>query len=175
MRVIKAPNDYERQRHDVICFLAGGITDCPDWQTEVVESLLRMERNDIDLSQLVIMNPRRENFPINDPSANEEQIQWEFKWLEECDIFSMYFAPGESVQPICMYELGRNILRMQQKYMVSWQDHLVISVADGYKRSKDVLVQANLAIGRDIVPEHVTPQDHAHAILMAYTWATDGM
>lgn len=28
----------------------------------------------------------------------------------------MYFCESESVQPICMYELGRNLIRMQQRF-----------------------------------------------------------
>lgn len=176
MKVITAPEKYERQYNDIICFLAGGITNCKNWQSQVINTFLSMEKSGIDLSRLVIMNPRRDNFPIDDPLAAEEQIYWEYKWLEECDIFSMYFASGESDQPICMYELGRNILRMQQKFMVSWKDHLAISVEDGYKRKNDVLIQTRLAIdGRDIVLEHTIPQDHAHDILMSYTWIAEDL
>lgn len=175
MKVVTAPMEYERQKEDVICFLAGGITGCPDWQSDVIKSLMRMEQSGIDLSHLVIMNPRRENFPIDDPSASETQIKWEFDWLEECDIFSIYFAGCESLQPISLYELGRNLLRMKEKFPISWKDHLAVSVADGYKRDHDVVVQTELAVGKDIVLEHATPQDHAHDILMSYTWITEGI
>ena len=105
----------------------------------------------------MIFNPRRENFPIGDKNAAYEQIQWEFDQLEKCDIFSMYFCAGESDQPICMYELGRNILRMQNKFPADWQERIIISVEDGYKRKQDVLIQTELATHIDIVNTQVSP------------------
>ena len=33
------------------------------------------------LDDLVVFNPKRENFPIDDPNAAYEQIAWEFSWL----------------------------------------------------------------------------------------------
>ena len=65
--------------------------------------------------------------------------------IEKCDVFTMYFAGGESDQPICMYELGRNILKMQYKYPNSWKDRIVITCNSNYKRLNDVLVQTCLA------------------------------
>ena len=32
MRVIEAPNDIILNDNEITCFLAGGITDCEDWQ-----------------------------------------------------------------------------------------------------------------------------------------------
>ena len=57
----------------------------------------------------------------------------------------MYFCSGESDQPICMYELGRNILRMQMRFPSDWEKRIVISVEDGYKRKQDVIIQTDLA------------------------------
>ena len=65
--------------------------------------------------------------------------------IENCDVFTMYFAGGESDQPICMYELGRNILRMQYEYPKSWKNRIVITCNSNYKRLNDVLVQTCLA------------------------------
>lgn len=50
-------------------FLAGGITGCPDWQAAVV----RM----VGDANVVLLNPRRENFPMDDPKASLDQILWE--------------------------------------------------------------------------------------------------
>jgi hypothetical protein len=160
MRVITAPEEYERQKGDVFCFLAGGISDCPEWQEEVIQYLERM-----NLDRLVIFNPRMKNFPIDDPNASEKQIRWEFKYLEQADIFSMYFCKSESVQPICMYELGRNLTRFAEKPLC-----VAVSVEDGYKRATDVEIQSQLALGKDYVYRNAIPIGHAINISMSYKY-----
>ena len=82
---------------------------------------------DIELSAdykngLYLLNPRREDW-IEEPGAAERQIEWEFDMIERCDVFTMYFAGGESDQPICMYELGRNIERMKQRFPLTTAEH----------------------------------------------------
>ena len=140
MKVIIAVEKYNRQENDVFCFLAGGITNCQEWQNKVIELLSDVDNN------LVIFNPRRKNFPINDPNASLEQIQWEFDKLEQCDIFSMYFdGPTKSDQPICFYELGRNIERMKQKFPNDWTNRIIISCNTNFKRFSDVIIQTRLA------------------------------
>ena len=73
VKVITAVEQYEKQPGEVTCFLAGGITDCGEWQDEVIKYLTEVE---VDLSGLVLLNPRRKNFPIHDPNASNEQITW---------------------------------------------------------------------------------------------------
>lgn len=112
-------------------FLAGGIQKCPEWQIEIVK-LLSDEL-------ITILNPRRKNFPIHDPNAAKEQIEWEFHRLNNSDIFSMWFSNADSDQPICMYELGR--------HLVLHRDHpetIVIGVEPGYRRAQDVVIQSGL-------------------------------
>ena len=146
--------------HVLSVFLAGGITRCKDWQSEVIKCLSGTE--------IVICNPRRKTFDITDPSATQNQIKWEFRMLEMTDIFSMYFCAGESDQPICMYELGRNIVRMQQRFPYSWSDRIVISVEEGYSRSFDVCMQTKLATDdKIVVNRNATPETHAKAIKSA--------
>lgn len=74
MRVITAPEPLNIKDDDVVVFLAGGITNCPNWQWNVIK-LLKDAVN--DYPNLVILNPRRDNFPIDDPNASEEQITWD--------------------------------------------------------------------------------------------------
>ncbi len=145
MRVITAPERYEPSDKDITVFLAGGIVNCKNWQKQVIDTLYNDQYYENDLGLFVLFNPRRDNFPIHDKSAAIQQIAWEFDMIEKCNIFSMYFSSGESDQPICMYELGRNILRMQMKYPADWQDRIIISIEDGYKRKQDVLIQTGLA------------------------------
>ena len=152
---ITAPQNYNYKDYDVKVFLAGGITNCATWQQEVIDLL---NKDEAQLENLVIFNPRRENFPINDPCAAYEQIKWEYKMLEQCDIFSMYFSAGESDQPICMYELGRNILRMQMRFPADWEKRIIISVEDEYKRKQDVFIQVGFATNDMIITN--TTSDH---------------
>lgn len=137
-------------------FLAGGITNCENWQKEIIKEL--------EFEDITIFNPRQKNFDINDNSASIKQITWEFERLEQMDIFSMYFCNSSSDQPICMYELGRNIIRMQNRFPNDWQDRIIISVENGYKRSQDVIIQTALCASHLFVDNNVTPQAHAHYI-----------
>ena len=51
-KVIVAPQEIVKN-NDVTVFLAGGITDCPWWQDEVIEYLCTHE------APCTILNPRR--------------------------------------------------------------------------------------------------------------------
>ena len=167
MRVITAPEPLDIRDDEVAVFLAGGITDCPNWQAEIIRELKATASD----TKIVLLNPRRDSFPIGDPDAAEEQITWEFKALEHMDIFSMYFCSGTSDQPICMYELGRNICRMQMRFPFDWIDHIVISTESEYKRFRDVVIQTELATGEAYTPNILITGNvyrHAREILSAY-------
>ena len=141
-------------------FLAGGITNCKEWQKKVIEEL--------EFEDISIFNPRQEHFDISDKNNAYKQISWEFERLEQMDIFSMYFCNDNSMQPICMYELGRNILRMQNRFPFDWEKRIVISVEDGYERVKDVLIQTELATkGRIFIETDATPESHSQYIRSA--------
>lgn len=123
-------------------FLAGGITKCEDWQSLTIEGLTKF-----NLPNLLVFNPRRSNFDVTDPFASQKQIEWEFKYLNNMDIFTMYFANSESVQPICMYELGRHIERMMHRFPSDWKNRIIIGIEKGYSRTQDVIIQTKLAFG----------------------------
>lgn len=172
MKVITAPEVYKLQDGEVSVFLAGGITNCSNWQEKVITKL-ESELCGSTYDNLVIFNPRRENFPIDKPSAAYEQIEWEFNNLGCMDIFSMYFCESNSDQPICMYELGRYISEMQKRFPIDWKDRIIISVEEGYKRKKDVLVQSRLACGKIFInqgqPQVEVLRDlHVKQIIKAY-------
>lgn len=144
-------------------FLAGGITNCKEWQKEVIENLKYEEYEDVSL-----FNPRQEHFDVSDKSASYKQILWEFERLEKMDIFSMYYCNDNSDQPICMYELGRNIVRMQNRFPSDWEKRIVISVEDGYRRKADVLIQTELAtLNKVFVDGNATPDLHSQYIMKA--------
>ena len=141
-------------------FLAGGITNCKEWQKVVIEEL--------KFEDISLFNPRQEHFDVSDKNASYKQILWEFERLEKMDIFSMYYCNDNSDQPICMYELGRNIVRMQNRFPSDWEKRIVISVENGYKRQADVLIQTELATQNKIfVDTNATPDLHAQYIKQA--------
>lgn len=141
-------------------FLAGGITNCKEWQKAVIEELASED--------ISFFNPRQEHFDVSDKNASYKQILWEFERLEKMDIFSMYFCNDNSDQPICMYELGRNIVRMQNRFPSDWEKRIVISVEDGYKRKADVYIQTELATLNEVfVDGNATPDVHAQYIKQA--------
>lgn len=154
---ITAPSEMEPIYKTV--FLAGGISNCKEWQKAVMQEL-----KDTDVS---IFNPRQEYFDITDKFASYKQIQWEFERLEQMDIFSMYFCNDNSDQPICMYELGRNIVRMQNRFPTDWQNRIVISVEQGYRRAEDVIIQTRLCAPNVNVDKDATTVRHANRILEA--------
>ena len=117
-QIITAPS-LEKPKF-ISIFLAGGITYCKNWQNEVIKEL--------EFEDVSIFNPRQINFDIKDKSASFKQISWEFERLEQMEIFSIYFCESNSDQPICMYELGRNIVRMQNRFPSNWQDRIIIGV-----------------------------------------------
>jgi len=112
-------------------FLAGGITNCPDWQSDLIAKLRNI--TDIDLD---IYNPRRKNFPINDPKASYEQILWEFEKLKNTDMIVFWFSRG-SLNPIVLYELGM--------WGNSRDTSIIVGIDREYERRRDVMIQTNLA------------------------------
>lgn len=78
-------------------FLAGGITDCPDWQARACEML---DRN----TSLTVLNPRRKDWPMSG-GMSEQQIIWERLHLNVADEIIFWF-PKETLCPIALFELG---------------------------------------------------------------------
>lgn len=175
MKVIVPPKIYRPGENEISVFLAGGITNCSNWQNEIIQRIEELRADDFD-DDLIIYNPRRDNFPIHQSSAAEEQIRWEFNKLNQMDIFSMYFCEGESDQPICMYELGRYISQMQLRFPTDWNRRIIISVEDEYKRINDVIIQTKLACGHririntqeDYVSKEALRIRHTDSIIKAY-------
>lgn len=139
--VVTAPEKIEFPVGSIRIFLSGGIQKCREWQKELIDMFKHLN---ID-TDIYLINPRRDNFPIDDLNAAEEQITWEFDMLEECDFFTMFFDNSDSDQPICFYELGRNIERMKQKFHKIWQNNIIITCDKNFKRVQDVVIQTRLA------------------------------
>ncbi len=124
MKYIEAPHEYQGNERSV--FLAGGITECADWQRDLT-ALLRGE-------EIVLLNPRRCNFPMHDPNAAKEQIEWEYRHFKKADAVSFWF-PKETLCPITLYELGVQMIKHKP---------LFIGVHPEYERRVDVEIQTKL-------------------------------
>lgn len=144
MRYIEAFSEFQESwyfrnsRKEVSVFLAGGISNCPDWQKEVVTRfgmLLGKFHNHIpQLRNLVLINPRRENFNINDPNETVKQIEWEHAHLKSADVILFWFCE-ETLCPITLFEYG--------KWLVS-DKKLIVGCHENYKRKEDVIAQTRL-------------------------------
>lgn len=146
MQYVECPSTFfvRYSNFEQTVFLAGGITGCPDWQTEM-KSLLR----DTDL---VLYNPRRKDFPIDDPSASDEQIRWEHKYLNSCDRILFWF-PKDTLCPITLFELGAHLKDDKP---------IAVGVEPGYARETDVRIQ--VALERPEITVVSTLHDLAEAI-----------
>lgn len=124
---IECPGSYLLNTKKQSVFLAGGITGCNNWQQEIVDIL--------DDDEIIIYNPRRKDFPIDDPSSAEAQIKWEYHHMRVADTILFWF-PGETMCPITLYELGT--------WSVSFNKPIFIGVHPEYIRKQDVIIQTKL-------------------------------
>jgi len=125
MRYIESPETYFVKGGKSL-FLAGGIQGCENWQQE-----MRKYLNNVPI---VLFNPRRKDFPIDDPSAAQAQIEWEFEYLRKASMILFWF-PKETLCPIVLYELG------------SWSmtdKKIFVGIHPEYKRKQDVEIQTKL-------------------------------
>ncbi len=126
MTYIEALTEYDGPGPSL--FLAGGITGTFDWQADVVARLADLP--------LAILNPRRKNFPIDDPNAAPAQIEWEFRHIRRATAVLFWFPP-ETLCPIALYELGGRALVREQP--------LFVGTHPDFQRRLDVEVQLRLA------------------------------
>ena len=141
---------YKPMNKKIICFLAGGITDCNDWKKKVINNINQTIHRGTD--NLVIINP----------------TNWKYKYLTNIDIFSIYFCnTPESDRSINFYELGRYATLMKQKYD-DFPLRIIISCECGFKEAHKVLYQINNISCHIPVCLNSNPQDHARRIVEAY-------
>ena len=169
MKIIQAPQQYEKRKNEIACFLAGGCTDT-EWSQEVLSYLDKH-----NLNSLVIYNPYNSNI-----ESQFKQIEWEFNYLNnyinDYFIFSVYFDKYTD-QPISMYELGRaSVLCKPQSVEVVKRGSLttttsvnlnygfpmVVSVHPEAPKKQDIICQCGLA---KVEVSQRTPEEHAKEIL----------
>lgn len=182
MKVYISPARPDVSEIDINCtyvFLAGGITKCWDWQDRCCELIQEIAKeNEINTDRLIVFNPRRLLFGVSDKTACDEQITWEYDYLHLCDIFSMYFCESNSVQPICLYELGHYIPGIMSQYSNYHKalQRIVVTAESNYARCYDVEKQLELCLGpkeksmifdKNEYREEAI-RSHAYRILIAY-------
>lgn len=131
MRYVEAPAVHRPAPGDPpSVFLAGGITHCPPWQSEAAR----------ELADFVVLNPRRADFDVSDPSQTDVQIAWEYAHLLRADLTLFWFPACDAVltvQPITLYELGAAAATPGRR--------LVVGADPGYPRRADVVTQLSLS------------------------------
>lgn len=132
MIYIEAPKSFVGQNLTSL-FLAGGISQCPDWQKTVIEELKD--------TNLVLLNPRRKHFDISDQNTTLLQINWEHTHLSLTNAILFWF-PSETLCPITLLELG--------SYLKS-DKPLFIGCHPDYQRKLDVEIQSRLVRPHQIV------------------------
>lgn len=123
-KYIEAPEEFDGQGQAIFC--AGGISNCPDWQSQMVELLKS--------SSWTILNPRSAKFAIDDPHSSQKQIEWEYTHLRLAQVILFWF-PSESICPIALYELGAWSMTNKP---------LFIGIHPDYPRKQDIEIQTAL-------------------------------
>ena len=111
-------------------FVAGGISNCPDWQTDITSIM--------DTNLYDVVNPRRQIGFDSTGAIAREQIEWEHSALSKIDSCIFWF-PQETLCPITLLEAGRMIERAKHHTV-----RLTIGWHPNYARAFDLEVQIDL-------------------------------
>ncbi len=139
IKLITCPEEQTTSRNTL--FLAGGISNCPDWQSDLIKL--------IDKLPITTLNPRRLSFDTSNPSATDFQIAWEHRHLHIAETISFWF-PKETECPITLFELG---------YWLLSSKPLIIGADPDYIRIQEIF--AYLAIHRPELRIDTTLKDLA--------------
>ncbi len=140
MKYIECPQEYQCAGSDLTLFLGGGITNCPEWQKEIV--------NKLSATEITLLNPRRKEWEFRKidnvaqgSNIEKEQIEWEHRHLLRADAILFWF-PCETLCPIALYELGAWNFRPKTLFIGTHPD---------YARRRDVEIQTKLERGSQVV------------------------
>lgn len=138
MNYFEAPNNPEfwpNIKSDDSIFIAGSITGASNWQSTIIDL------KPITFAPTIrycyhVFNPRRENYDALIPSAEFQQIHWEYHAIKHCNHILFWFA-SETLAPITLFELGSAL---------NTHDHhkIHIGIHPNYARMRDVIIQTEL-------------------------------
>jgi len=133
MRYVECPRTFRKEIGEPSLFLAGGITGVENWQQEMVGLL-----HDLPV---ILLNPRRAQFPKDNPNIEVEQITWEYKHFRKATAILFWFTPP-TLNPITLFELGQWSVASK---------NLFIGIHPEYARKQDVEIQMGLAKPRVVI------------------------
>lgn len=156
MKVVECPDILQSESLRVLhdgslrpsIFLAGGISGCDDWQKEMIQRFKEQH--------VTLINPRRRNFDITNPTMSSEQIEWEHDHLERANAILFWF-PFATLCPITLFELG--------KYAAKCRKTIFVGCHSAYARKFDVEKQLSL-----IRPEIVVHDNFQDLVDEAVDW-----
>lgn len=129
MKIIKAPQKYEPSKGEYCIFLAGSIEmgKAELWQE-------RIEKNFKNYDDLVLYNPRRDDWRLDCKQSIEDeyfrnQVNWELDKLEQSDLIVLYLSP-DTKSPISLLELG----------LFAKSNKIIVCCPDGFWRKGNVEV-----------------------------------
>ena len=139
MKLIRCPEVMPRafatNDQKLSLFLGGGITNCPDWQSFMIDGLS-------NLDNLMLVNPRTVSFDAKDGNIRP-QNEWERDHLNRVSA-TMFWFPCETVCPITLFELG---------YAASAGKMIFVGCDKNYSRKEDVIIQLSLLRPEVVVAE----------------------
>lgn len=129
MFIVTAPQVIPAHlEHNPLIFLAGGISNCEDWQSKALEMLSSEES---PMPTFGVLNPRRPNF-------NEceviKQIQWEWLHFQKA-CAAIFWFPKETLCPITLFEYGKWLMTSNPVFVGTDPD---------YERRLDIVEQTRL-------------------------------
>lgn len=128
--IVTSPGDL-RRRADRSIFLAGGISDCADWQENVAVQIAS------EVENCIVYNPRRTDFDMNAyEEVSRQQITWEYHALRLSTV-NLFWFPAETLCPITLMEYGSAMERLRT-------GALMCGTHPDYKRRFDVIEQTEL-------------------------------
>jgi len=126
VEVVQAPN--ETNSKGIKLFIAGGISNCENWQNILCNRLRNESR--LDEFDIIVFNPR-----CNEVPDEEFQTKWEYDKLKESDIISFWFSVG-SLNPITLFEYGSHFKSRKKK--------IIVGCHPDYLRKSAVKIQTGL-------------------------------
>lgn len=146
MKIIQCP-EYVEPTDDRIMsvwvFVGGGISNCPDWQKEMMARFKDLP------DDFVMVNPRRIEFDVLDNSQSDFQIEWERDHLESVDA-TIFWFPFQTLCPITLFELGVAAAQGSQ---------IFVGCHPAYERKFDVEKQLSL------IAPHVVVHDNFESLV----------
>mgnify|MGYP000952698472 CR=1 FL=1 len=79
--VVRCPAQLNTLEDGKTIFLAGGITGCPEWQTQFINHF-----NSTATRNTILIDPRRKDFDVKNDEMESEQIEWEHRHILLADL-----------------------------------------------------------------------------------------